>query len=59
MNYKNTAFQILKDKVNKENIDLVLEEWNDFIFHNGKDDRKELNDLVKEVDELLNKIKSD
>lgn len=26
MNYKNTALKILKDKVNKTNIDFVLEE---------------------------------
>ena len=33
MNYKNTALTILRDKVNKDNIDIVLEEWNDFINH--------------------------
>lgn len=59
MGYKKTAYQIINDKVHKNNIDEVLEEWNDFIFHNGKDDRKELNSLVKEVDETLNEIKSD
>lgn len=59
MGYKKTAYQIINDKVNINNIDEVLEEWNDFIFHNGKDDRKELNVLVKEVDEVLNEIKSD
>ena len=31
MNYRKTALEILKDKVNKKNIDEVLEEWNDFI----------------------------
>lgn len=35
MNYKNTAIQILRDKVNKDNINEVLEEWNDFINHGG------------------------
>lgn len=59
MNYKNTALQILRDKVNNDNIDEVLEEWNDFINHGDKNDRKELNALVKEIDELLNEIKSD
>lgn len=58
MDYKKTAYQIINDKVRKDNIDEVLEEWNDFIFHNGKDDRKELNGLVKEVDKILNEIKS-
>ena len=28
--YRNTCLQIIKDKVNKDNIDLVLSEWNDF-----------------------------
>ena len=28
--YKKTCLQIIKDKVNKDNIDLVLSEWNDF-----------------------------
>lgn len=28
--YKNTCLQIIKDKVNKDNIDLVLSEWEDF-----------------------------
>lgn len=59
MDYKKTAYQIINDKVRKDNIDEVLEEWNDFIFHNGKDDRKELNGLVKEVDKILNEMKSD
>ncbi len=58
MDYKKTAYQIINDKVRKDNIDEVLEEWNDFIFHNGKDDRKELNGLVKEVDKILNEKKS-
>ena len=51
MDYKKTAFQILRDKVNKDNIDEVLEEWNDFISHGDKNDRKDLNGLVKEIDE--------
>lgn len=58
MDYKKTAFQILRDKVNKGNIDEVLEEWNDFISHGDKNDRKDLNGLVKEIDECLKEIKS-
>ena len=57
MNYKKTAYAILKDKVNKNNIDEVLEEWNDFISHGGKNDRKDLNGLVKEIDDLLNEMR--
>jgi len=59
MNYKNTALQIIKDKVNKDNIDEVLEEWNDFIDHGGTNDRKDLNDTVILVNKLLNEIKSE
>ena len=58
MDYKNTAFQILRDKVNKDNIDDVLEEWNDFISHGDKNDRRDLNGLVKEIDQCLNEIKN-
>ncbi len=58
MNYKQTAYAIIKDKVNKNNIDEVLEEWNDFISHGGKNDRKNLNGLVKEVNDYLYEIKS-
>lgn len=59
MNYKKTAYAILKDKVNKNNIDEVLEEWNDFIFHKGKDDRKTVNNFVDEIEKYLYEIKSD
>ena len=59
MNYKKTAHAILNDKVNKENIELVLSEWNDFMNHKGEDDRKEMNDLIKEINYELNKIKDD
>lgn len=31
MGYEKTALQIFKDKVNKDNIKIVLNEWNDFI----------------------------
>ena len=55
MNYKNTALQILKDKVNKNNIDLVLEEWNDFI--NNKN-RKDSTETVKLINKLLLEIKN-
>ena len=56
MNYRNTAIQIFKDKVNKENIDLVLEEWNDFMSKGG---RNEANDTLKLINEYLLEIKSD
>ena len=58
MNYRKTAYAILNDKVNKENIDVVLEEWNDFISHGGKFTMEEQNDLVKEINKKLNDIKN-
>ena len=58
MNYQKTALQILKDKVSRENIDLVLEEWNNFIEQGDKKDRSNLNDLVKEINDKLYKIKA-
>ena len=57
MNYRKTAFEILKDKVNKSNIDDVLKEWNDFILHGGKDDRNNKNDLVIDIEKKLYDIK--
>lgn len=59
MNYKNTALQILKDKVNKNNINDILEEWNDFINHGGEEDRKDVNETVLLIDRLLNEMKSE
>lgn len=57
MNYKKTAYAILNDKVNKNNIDEVLEEWNDFISHGGKNDRKDVNNFVKEIENHLHSLK--
>lgn len=59
MNYKKTAYAILNDRVNVNNIDEVLEEWNDFIDHGGKNDRKDCNKLVKEINNHLNNIKKE
>ena len=59
MNYKKTALKKLKDKVNKKNINEVLEEWNEFIDHDGKNDRKDSNETVKLVERMLLEIKAD
>ena len=56
MNYRKTALAILKDKVNKNNINLVLEEWNDFIQNGGDGNRIASNDTVVYIDKELNKI---
>lgn len=53
--YKNTCFKIIEDRVNKNNIDLVLNEIYDFISPYKKE---ELNDLLKLVFETLNNILS-
>ncbi len=58
MNYKKTAYAILNDRVNKRNIDEVLEEWNNFINHDGKEDRMGKYNLVKEIDDKLHEIKN-
>ena len=57
MGYEKTAKQIIKDKINKDNIDIFLEEWNDFMYHNGKNDRINANKLVGEINNILLKIK--
>lgn len=58
MNYKNTALKILKDKVSKTNIDLVLEEWNNFMDHGGKKNRINSNETVTLINDLLLNIKN-
>ena len=58
MNYKKTAMQIIKDKVNKDNIDLVLEEWNNFIEHGKQEDRMNVNDLISIIENKLYEIKN-
>ena len=58
MNYEQTAKAILRDKVNEDNIDIVLDEWNNFIEYGGQNDRKDLTGLVKEIDDELYTIKN-
>lgn len=58
MNYKKTAMQIIQDKVNKDNIDLVLEEWNNFIEHGKQEDRINVNDLIIKIENKLYDIKN-
>lgn len=57
MNYKKTAYTILREKVSKDNIDEVLEEWNSFIFHGGEHDKNKVYPLVEEISKELLKIK--
>ena len=55
--YKNTSFKILEDKVNKDNIDLVLEEFDDFISP-YKDSFNGNFSVLQEVIKRLENIKS-
>lgn len=53
MNYTKTAHEILKEKINKNNINEVLDEWNDFITHGKEND----NSLIYEIEKELKHIK--
>ncbi len=55
MGYEKTANQILKDKINKSNIDEVLEEWKEFM---GKNNRRNTNKLVDDIENKLYEIKN-
>ena len=50
MNYKKTALQIFTDKVNKDNVELYLSEWNDFM---AKDERQNVNETMKLIKNKL------
>ncbi len=56
--YKDTCLEIIKDKVNKNNIDIVLAEIDDFVspFKNDGINKKELQ-VYEEIMEILKKIK--
>ena len=56
--YRNTCLEIIKDKVNKNNIDLVLSEIDDFVspYMNDVTDKKEL-EVYEEVMKILKEIK--
>lgn len=56
MNYKKTALAIFNDKINKDNIDIVMEEWNDFI--NSKEQRKNSTETVVMIKNMLLKMKN-
>lgn len=56
----NTAKKIIEDKVNKENIDFVLEEFKDFCIwdDSGIFDESKLNKDTKEIYDILLEIKN-
>ena len=55
--YRNTCLEIIKDKVNKNNIDLVLSEIDDFVSPFRNDGTKKKLPVYDEVMKILNKIK--
>jgi len=57
MNYKNTALEIFKDKINKDTIDIALEEWNDFMNNGGDSNRLNSNETVELIGKMLNNYK--
>ena len=58
--YRNTCIKIIKDKVNQDNIDIVLNEIHDFITPNKSSGAaKNGMDVYNEIMQYLNEIKSD
>ena len=56
--YRNTCLKIIEDRVNKDNIDLVLSEINDFVSpYNSSGTATNGYDVYNEVMEILNSIK--
>ena len=58
MNYRKTAYQLLKDKENKKNIEEVISKWNYFIYHGGEYNKDKYYPLVEEIEKELYKIKN-
>ncbi len=56
--YKNTAMKILKDKVNKDNIDLVISEVDDFTKPGYYWDKKGDSKIIEEIYKYLYQIKN-
>ncbi|HOP65775.1 MAG TPA: hypothetical protein PLX66_01985 [Bacilli bacterium] len=55
--YKNTTMSIINDKVNNENIDLAISEFEDFVKPGYYWDKKGDEDFVNSIREYLNNIK--
>jgi hypothetical protein len=56
--YKNTTMKIIKDKVNKNNIDLVISEFEDFIKPGYNWDKRGNEEFVNEIYKYLKDIKN-
>lgn len=58
--YRNTCLQIIKDKISKENIDLVLSEVEDFVKpYQSTGTSSNGSEVYEEIMKYLNEIKSD
>lgn len=58
--YRETCIKLIKDRINKDNIDLVLSEINDFVnSKNSSGTASNGNEVYEEVITWLNEIKSD
>ena len=55
--YKNTCLQLIRDRVNKSNIDLVLKEINDFVGTDMIKEKDNSHKVFYEVMDILNEIK--
>lgn len=55
--YRNTCLKIINDRINKQNIDLALEEINDFIKPSLNEKSQTPNQVFTEVMNILNDIK--
>ena len=57
--YRNTCIELIKDKINKDNIDVVLSEINDFVTpYTSSGTASNGNEVYEEVITWLNEIKS-
>lgn len=56
--YKNTTMQIIKDKVNKDNIEEVISEFEDFVKPGYYWDKRGNEEFVNEIRDYLNNIKN-
>lgn len=58
--YPNTCKKLIADRINKNNIDLALEEINDFLKpENATDGNSDDNEVIKEIFKILCRIKEE
>ena len=57
--YRETCIQLIKDRINKDNIDIVLSEIDDFVKPYSNSNSDTINEVYEEVMRYLFEIKSD